>query len=247
MSAFRDIGDIFHLISILWLLVKLIKTRSCGDISGKTQLLFAIVYTARLWSPFPGYVSPFYITLNIMYVICYYTIALLIFVLLRKSYRSTEDTFLTEILLVPTFVIALFADERMTSIEKLWSFSLVLDEIAILPQLYMIYKHKNTVVEKILLYYLIPLGLCRLFYIFDWVYLYTDPNHFDTITIAAGFVSIAVYIFAFLELFDVKVVREDNSKFLKKNILFISSNEPYKKIVNNEKTLSSEQLFDGNV
>ncbi|XP_018561830.1 ER lumen protein-retaining receptor 1 [Anoplophora glabripennis] len=245
MNAFRIIGDIFHLVSILWLLVKLIKTRSCGGISGKTQLLFALVFSTRYLDLFSGYISTYNTAFKITYIVCSYVTVLLILVVFQKSYRSTEDSFLTEIILLPTFVLALYANNIMEPVEILWAFSIYLESVAILPQFYMIYKKGE--LERSLLYYLIPLGLYRLFYIFNWIYRYNTEGHIDKISDGAGIIYVIVYLLALLEFCTgkVKVTDEENGKFLKKNIFFISSNEPF--TVNGEKTLSSEQLIDGNV
>lgn len=123
----------------------------------------------------------------------------------------------------------------------LWAFSIYLEAVAILPQLYMIYKRGE--VEKSLLYYLIPLGLYRLFYIFNWIYRYSTENHIDRIADTAGIVYVSIYLFALIEfcVLKIKVTNEENEKFLKSNIFFISNNEAYHEISNDEKSLSSEQ------
>merc|ERR1711971_688509 len=47
MNFFRLLGDVSHLLAILILLLKIWKTRSCAGISGKSQILFLVVFVTR--------------------------------------------------------------------------------------------------------------------------------------------------------------------------------------------------------
>lgn len=108
----------------------------------------------------------------------------------------------------------------------------------------MIYKRGE--IEKSLLYYLIPLGLYRLFYIFNWVYRYNTEGYFDIIADGAGIVYVILYAFALIEFcaLKIKVTDEEHGQFLKNNIFFISSNEPYREVANDEKRFFPD---DGNI
>lgn len=75
MNIFRLTGDLAHLTAIIILLLKIWKTRSCSGmfqrvlprfflntvvllgISGKTQILFALVYITRYLDLFTNFVS----------------------------------------------------------------------------------------------------------------------------------------------------------------------------------------------
>lgn len=119
-----------------------------------------------------------------------------------------------------------------------------MESLAILPQFYMIYKRGE--IEKSLLYYLIPLGFYRLFYVFNWIYRYTTEDHFDRIADTAGIVYVSLYMFALIEfcVLKIKVVDEENGRFLKSNIFFISNSEPYREIGTEEKIALPEQAMD---
>ncbi|CAH8646308.1 unnamed protein product, partial [Dicrocoelium dendriticum] len=47
MNIFRLLGDLSHLAAILILLLKIFSSRSCRGLSGKTQIMFALVFTTR--------------------------------------------------------------------------------------------------------------------------------------------------------------------------------------------------------
>ncbi|OZC10336.1 hypothetical protein X798_02643 [Onchocerca flexuosa] len=47
MNVFRIAGDSSHLIAIAILIVNIWRTRSCAGLSGKSQLLYAFVFTSR--------------------------------------------------------------------------------------------------------------------------------------------------------------------------------------------------------
>lgn len=47
MNIFRLLGDLSHLASILILVHKITKSRSCRGISFKTQLIYLIVFLTR--------------------------------------------------------------------------------------------------------------------------------------------------------------------------------------------------------
>uniref|UniRef100_A0A8D8CMD1 ER lumen protein-retaining receptor 1-B n=2 Tax=Culex pipiens TaxID=7175 RepID=A0A8D8CMD1_CULPI len=47
MFAIRVFGDFLHVLSFAVLLAKLWRTKSCAGISGKSQILYAIVFTMR--------------------------------------------------------------------------------------------------------------------------------------------------------------------------------------------------------
>uniref|UniRef100_A0A1I7W8L8 ER lumen protein-retaining receptor n=1 Tax=Heterorhabditis bacteriophora TaxID=37862 RepID=A0A1I7W8L8_HETBA len=59
MNIFRLTADMSHLLAILILLMKIWKTRSCAGISARSQILFAIVFTARYLDLFTTFISPY--------------------------------------------------------------------------------------------------------------------------------------------------------------------------------------------
>ncbi|KAK1394554.1 ER lumen protein-retaining receptor [Heracleum sosnowskyi] len=77
--------------------------------------------------------------------------------IVRRSYDKDQDTFRHYFLLVPCFLLVLFINERFTFKEVMWTFSLYLDAIAILPQLVLLQRTRN--IDNLTGQYVFLLGL----------------------------------------------------------------------------------------
>src|SRR6185437_6639736 len=82
---------------------------------------------------------------------------------------------------------------RQTHFQILWTFSIYLESVAIMPQLFMLSRTGSA--ETITAHYLFALGSYRALYIFNWIYRYfAETNHkVDTIAIVAGIVQTVLY------------------------------------------------------
>jgi ER lumen protein retaining receptor len=191
MNLFRLIGDLSHLLAILILLWKIWKTRSCSGISGKSQILFALVFTTRYLDLFTNFISPYNTFMKIVYIVCSYVTVYFIYVKFKATYDSNHDTFRVEFLVVPVGGLAFLVNHDFTPLEILWTFSIYLESVAILPQLFMISKTGEA--ETITSHYLFALGAYRALYIVNWVYRYYFEGFFDLIAIVAGCVQTILY------------------------------------------------------
>uniref|UniRef100_A0A914RV70 ER lumen protein-retaining receptor n=1 Tax=Parascaris equorum TaxID=6256 RepID=A0A914RV70_PAREQ len=57
MNIFRLSADLAHLVAIFILAIKMWKTRSVAGISGRSQILFAAVFTSRYLDLFTNFIS----------------------------------------------------------------------------------------------------------------------------------------------------------------------------------------------
>ena len=74
----------------------------------------------------------------------------------------------------------------------LWTFSIVLESVCILPQLLLL---RQTSVPTVLdSFYLVTLGSYRFFYILNWIVRGATERHFDPISVIFGVVQTALYI-----------------------------------------------------
>ena len=74
----------------------------------------------------------------------------------------------------------------------LWAFSIWLESVAILPQLFMLQRTGEA--ETITTHYLFALGLYRALYIPNWIWRYfTENGHFDVIAVVAGLIQTVLY------------------------------------------------------
>lgn len=76
-------------------------------------------------------------------------------------------------------------------LQILWTFSIYLESVAILPQLFMVSKTGEA--ETITSHYLFALGVYRTLYLFNWIWRYYFEGFFDLIAIVAGLVQTVLY------------------------------------------------------
>ncbi|KAJ8942020.1 hypothetical protein NQ318_002774 [Aromia moschata] len=191
MNVFRLTGDLSHLIAIIILLQKIWHTRSCAGISGKSQILFALVYTTRYLDLVASYVSLYNTFMKFIFLATSYATIYLIYIKFKATYDRNQDTFRVLLLIVPAVALAVLINHDFSVLEILWTFSIYLESVAILPQLFMVSKTGEA--ESITSHYLFALGSYRALYILNWIYRYATENYYDLIAIIAGIVQTVLY------------------------------------------------------
>lgn len=204
MNIFRLLGDLSHLLAIIILLIKIWRTRSCAGISGKSQILFAIVYTSRYLDLFTSFISLYNSSMKVIFITASFATVYLIYAKFKATYDRNHDTFRIEFLLIPVTVLGLALNHEFTILEILWTFSIYLESVAILPQLFLVSKTGEA--ETITSHYLFCLGTYRALYIFNWVYRYYFEGFYDLIAIIAGVVQTVLYC-DFFYLYVTKVIK----------------------------------------
>lgn len=107
-------------------------------------------------------------------------------------------------LVLPAFILALLIKHEFTVLEVLWTFSIYLESVAILPQLFMVSKTGEA--ESITSHYLFALGSYRALYLLNWIYRYYAEVHYDLIAMVAGAVQTVLYC-DFFYLYITKVLK----------------------------------------
>lgn len=204
MNIFRLIGDLSHVLAIILLLWKIWKTRSCAGISGKSQILFALVFATRYLDLFTSFISVYNSFMKSVFLLTTFGTCYLILHKFKATYDSNHDTFRVEFLVVPVGGLAVLVNHELSLMEVLWTFSIYLESVAILPQLFMISKTGEA--ETITSHYLFALGSYRALYIFNWVYRYYFEGFFDLIAVVAGCVQTILYC-DFFYLYVTKVMK----------------------------------------
>jgi ER lumen protein retaining receptor len=204
MNVFRLLGDLSHLLAIFILLLKIWKTRSCAGISGKSQLLFLIVFVTRYLDILTNFVSLYNTSMKIFFISSAAATVYLMYVKFKATYDGNHDSFRIEFLLAPVAILALVLNNEFSVMEILWTFSIYLESLAILPQLFMVSKTGEA--ETITSHYLFALGSYRALYILNWIYRYHFENTYDPIAIVAGCVQTVLYC-DFFYLYITKVMK----------------------------------------
>jgi len=191
MNIFRLVGDLSHLLAIILLLLKVWKTRSCAGLSGKSQIMFALVFACRYLDLFTNFVSLYNTVMKVFFVSSSLLTVYLMYFKFRATYDANHDTFRMEFLIVPVGGLAFLVNHDFSPLEILWTFSIYLESVAILPQLFMISKTGEA--ESITSHYLFALGSYRALYILNWCFRYYFEGFFDLIAVVAGCVQTVLY------------------------------------------------------
>merc|ERR1712142_1351871 len=180
-----------HLLAIILLLLKIWKTRSCAGISGKSQILFLVVFVTRYLDLLTSFISLYNTTMKLFFIASAAGTVYLMYIKFKATYDGNHDTFRVEFLLGPSLLLALVLNHEFSIMEILWTFSIYLESVAILPQLFMVSKTGEA--ETITSHYLFALGSYRGLYILNWIYRFYFESFYDIIAIVAGVVQTVLY------------------------------------------------------
>jgi len=209
MNLFRLIGDLSHLSAILLLLWKVWKTRSVAGISGKSQILFALVFVTRYLDLVTSFVSLYNTFMKVIFITATVATCYMILMKFKATYDANHDSFRVEFLVVPVAGLSVLVNHDLSVMEVLWTFSIYLESVAILPQLFLIPKTGEA--ESITSHYLFALGSYRALYVLNWIYRYYFEGFFDIIVVVAGCVQTVLYC-DFFYLYVTKVLKGKNFK-----------------------------------
>lgn len=192
LNIFRILGDFSHLASILILLHKMRELNGCAGISFKSQALYLFVYVTRYLDLYKTHS-----VYNFIFKVLFISSQGYIIYLMTTKYKPTNDpnldTFRARFLLGAAAALAILFPYKYTFMEIMWAFSIWLESVAILPQLFMLQRTGEA--ETITTHYLFALGLYRALYIPNWIYRYfAEPDHdVDWIAIIAGIIQTVLY------------------------------------------------------
>ncbi|VDO75807.1 unnamed protein product [Schistosoma curassoni] len=192
MNIFRLLGDISHLAALIILLLKIYSSRSCKGLSGKTQIMFALVFTARYVDLFVYYISAYNTIMKITFIVLSYLTVYFIYVKFKATLDTNDHLFRLPYFVIPIGGLACLVNHKFELLEVLWTFSIYLESVAILPQLFMISSTGEA--ETITAHYLFALGSYRALYLVNWIYRYYVEDVYDLVAIVAGCVQTLLYI-----------------------------------------------------
>lgn len=168
------------------------QTNSCSGISFKTQALYLFVYITRYIDLFWTFTDSAY---NTIFKLLFLASSGYTIYLMTTAYKPTHDpnldTFKVQYLLGFAFAFAVVLPYAYTPSEILWAFSIWLESVAILPQLFLLQRTGEA--ETITTHYLFALGLYRALYIPNWLYRWWFEGHYDWISVFAGILQTVLY------------------------------------------------------
>jgi len=205
MNIFRFIGDMAHLMSFLVILVKMQGTKSAAGISLKTQQLYLLVFVTRYMDLFWNFISPYNTVMKSAFILLSLaSVWMMTAGEQAKTYDAASDSFPYAYLVIPCAILGVVCNQDHTSpTEWLWAFSIYLEAVAIIPQLFLL--QKIGFCENITSHYVFLLGIYRFFYLLNWVWRYFHEYHYSQIIVwVCGVVQTALYMDFFLNYFQSK-------------------------------------------
>lgn len=185
MNTFRFIGDGCHFWSIIVLFRQLIIQKNAHGISPRTHVLYLIVFVTRYLDLFTTFYSPYNSFMKIFYIVS--TASILIAIRCSERLRSTcdtaRDTFALWRAVLPSFILAtvVYVMGRHWSFDLLnllWTFSICLEPLAILPQLFLVFRYREIENVTWIYEYILFKGAYRALYIVNWIYrAHTEPYY----------------------------------------------------------------------
>ena len=96
-------------------------------ISGKSQVLFALVFTTRYVDLVISFVSIYNTVMKIIFIVTSYATIFLVYVKFKATYDSNHDTFRAEFLVVPCAGLAFLVNHEFSAVEVdvLWEIRLI--------------------------------------------------------------------------------------------------------------------------
>ncbi|CAI0380257.1 unnamed protein product [Linum tenue] len=163
-------------------------------VSLKTQELYFLVFVTRYLDLFTHFISLYNTIMKLIYLGSAFSIIWYIrhHKLVRRSYDKDQDTFPGYFLILVSFALAVFVHEKLTFKEVMWTFSLYLEAVAILPQLVLLQRTRN--IDNLTGQYIFLLGSYRALYILNWIYRYlSEQRSIHWITWVSGVIQTLLY------------------------------------------------------
>merc|ERR1712203_1181213 len=111
---------------------------------------------------------------------------------ISQTYERSTDSFQYEIyLLGPCCVLGLISTEEYTIPEVLWTISIWLESVAIIPQLVLLQQMRE--VENLTSQFVAAMGAYRALYILNWVYRYFVDDYITWVGWTGGLLQTILY------------------------------------------------------
>jgi ER lumen protein retaining receptor len=167
-NVFRYLADISHLISLGFLLYKIISKRSAHGVSGKTQICYLVVFCTRYLNP--NFINPplYNIAFKVLFIASSALIVILMHTKYSQTYESRHDTFRIIFLFLISAALSAFSMPRRSPAVFAWTFSLWVEALAIIPQLFLLARTKGF--DILCKQYIFFLSIYRVFYLLNWIY-----------------------------------------------------------------------------
>eukprot|EP00656_Telonema_subtile_P057420 TRINITY_DN9438_c0_g1_i1.p2 TRINITY_DN9438_c0_g1~~TRINITY_DN9438_c0_g1_i1.p2 ORF type:complete len:221 (+),score=58.71 TRINITY_DN9438_c0_g1_i1:82-744(+) len=200
MNIFRISADMLHIVSICLILLRMLQQKTCAGLSKKTQMAYCMVFTLRYLDLFTNFYSLYNTVLKVLFIGSSYWI---LWLMLKDSQISAtydleqNDTAKLEYIVAPCVVFAICTAVDWSAMEILWTISIYLEAVAIIPQLFLLQRLGSC--DALSSHYIVCLGGYRFLYLLNWIYRYfTEDGYYYQagvfIVWGAGVVQTLLYV-----------------------------------------------------
>mmetsp|Transcript_98635 Transcript_98635/g.279089 ORF Transcript_98635/g.279089 Transcript_98635/m.279089 type:complete len:186 (-) Transcript_98635:41-598(-) len=159
------------------------------------QEMYAMVFIFRYLDLLWSFISVYNTVMKVTFI----TSTIYLIYLMRhkppisQTYERSTDSFQYELyLLGPAFLLGLLTTAEYTIPEFLWSTSIWLESVAIIPQLTLLQQVRE--VENLTSDFVGCMGAYRAMYILNWVYRYFADDNINWVGWIGGLVQTALYV-----------------------------------------------------
>lgn len=159
------------------------------------QEIYLIVFVTRYLDLLWKFISVYNTTMKVIFIS---STGYLIYLMrvqppISQTCDKQADNFpYLQYLVLPALVLALITTESYYLTEVLWTFSIWLESVAIMPQLVLLQQLRE--VENLTSNYVAAMGAYRAFYILNWIYRYRTEHDVNWIGWIGGVVQVALYV-----------------------------------------------------
>jgi len=166
-NVFRLVADFLHLAGMFFGLAAILTSRSVAGFSRKTQVLFQCVFISRYLDVFTShqglYLLFFKVAFNLITAFMLWT-----FTKLHQTYDAAADSCNLMAMIIPAAILALITAEGEGFREEAWTFSELLEPLALIPQYIICYRASK--VRPAAVIYVLAVGGYRTLYVCNWIY-----------------------------------------------------------------------------
>lgn len=183
-----------HLVSMMLLVFKLHKSKSCIGISCRMQEMYFMVFSFRYLDLFWSYISIYNTVMKLTFIT---TTSYLVYLMRHKppvanTYERSSDSFKYEVYLIgPCILLGILFTDEYTITDILWTTSIWLESVTILPQLILLQQIRE--VENLTSDFVGAMGLYRFFYVLNWIYRYFAEDYVNVVGWLGGLVQTGLY------------------------------------------------------
>lgn len=176
---------------LLW---KLHKMKNCAGVSCRMQEMYVIVFACRYLDLLWSFISVYNTVMKVVFI----TASVYLVYLMRvkppiaTTYERTHDSFKYEVyLLGPCLVLGILFTHEYTIPEVLWTFSIWVESVAIVPQLVLLQQIRE--VENLTSHFVFAMGAYRALYMVNWMYRYFAEDYVNWVGWIGGFMQTVLY------------------------------------------------------